>query len=189
MRFIETKIPGLIIVEPTVHRDARGFFMETFHAEKYAEAGIEKTFVQDNHSKSTRGTLRGLHAQARRPQAKLVRVMAGEVYDVAVDARRGSPTFGKWTAARLSDRNFYQVYIPVGFFHGFCVTSAEAHFEYKCADFYDPDDEIAVRWDDPDIGVQWPVEDPIVSEKDQKAPHWAEVVDKLPSDGGWRYEG
>ena len=170
MRFTALALPEVILVEPDVHRDTRGFFVETYHLEKYRAGGITGPFVQDNHSRSVRGTLRGLHAQRRRPQGKLVRAVDGEMFDVAVDIRRGSPTFGRWVAARLSGDNFQQLYVPPGFAHGFCVLSEVVHVEYKCTDFYDPADEIGLAWNDPDVGIEWPIRDPIVSDKDRRLP-------------------
>jgi len=178
-RFVETPIPGVIIVEPDVHRDARGFFLESFHAPKYREGGIRETFVQDNHSRSMRGILRGLHGQCPHPQGKLVRVIEGEVFDVAVDVRRGSPTYGRHFSAVLSAENFLQMYVPPGILHGFVVTSEAAQFEYKCTDIYNPATEFSVAWNDPAIGIEWPIEAPILSEKDQRAPLLADVGDKL----------
>ena len=170
MRFTPLALPEVILVEPDVHRDARGFFLETYHLEKYRAGGVSGPFVQDNHSRSGRGTLRGLHAQRRRPQGKLVRAVDGEMFDVAVDIRRASPTFGRWVGVRLSGENFRQLYVPAGFAHGFCVLSEVVHVEYKCTDFYDPGDEIGLAWNDPDVGIEWPVSDPIVSEKDRRLP-------------------
>lgn len=183
MKFIETDIPGVIIVDPQVFRDERGFFLETYHQDKYSRGGIDAVFVQDNHSRSQRGTVRGLHAQLRRPQGKLVRVIEGEIYDVALDIRRGSPTFGEWVAAWLSAENFRQIYIPPGFAHGFCVTSEVAHVEYKCTDFYDPESEISIQWNDPDLGIDWPHEIlsmPVLSRKDIAARPLRELMDVLP---------
>jgi dTDP-4-dehydrorhamnose 3,5-epimerase len=179
MRVIETELPGLRIVEPRVHRDDRGFFVESYHGPRYAELGIPDAFVQDNHSRSVRGTLRGLHAQFPRAQAKLVRVIEGEIYDVAVDARRGSPTYGRFIATRLSAENFRQLYVPPGFVHGFCVTSEAAQVEYKCSEVYHPEDEFSVLWNDPEIGIPWPVEDPILSERDRAAACLRDVQDRL----------
>ncbi len=176
MRFLPTELPGVVVVEPDVHRDGRGFFFEAYHAGKYRDGGIDAIFVQDNQSRSRRGTLRGLHAQLRRPQGKLVRVLEGEVFDVAVDIRPRSPSFARWVGVRLSADNFLQVYVPPGFAHGFCVTSDSAHLEYKCTAFYEPGDEIGVRWDDPDLGIRWPVAEPLVSEKDRSLPRLAEIV-------------
>ncbi|MEM7409613.1 MAG: dTDP-4-dehydrorhamnose 3,5-epimerase [Myxococcota bacterium] len=180
MRFEETIIPGVVIVHPQVFRDPRGFFLETYHAEKYAEGGIHDAFVQDNHSYSTKGTLRGLHAQNPEPQGKLLRVVEGEVFDVAVDARRGSPTYGQHVTCVLSAENFNQLYVPPGLLHGFLVTSETAHVQYKCTRLYRPKAEFSVAWNDPDLGIDWPIETPTLSEKDAKAPRLAEVQDKLP---------
>jgi dTDP-4-dehydrorhamnose 3,5-epimerase len=167
------------VVDPDVHRDARGFFLETYHQVKYAAGGITATFVQDNHSRSGRGTLRGLHAQVKRPQGKLIRVVEGEIFDVAVDIRRGSPTFGRSVAVTISGEDFRQVWIPPGFAHGFCVLSETAHVEYKCTAPYDPADEIAVLWNDPDLGIAWPIASPIVSAKDSRAARLREIADRL----------
>jgi len=178
MRVVETSLPGVVIVEPVVHRDARGFFLEVYHEDKFRAAGIDVRFVQENHSRSVRDTLRGMHWQHRRPQAKLVRVIAGEIYDVAVDIRRGSPTFGRWTAATLSADNFRQMFVPEGFAHGFCVTSAVAEVEYRCTDVYDPGGEGGIRWDDPAVGVEWPLSDPVLSDKDVRhAPLLSDRID------------
>jgi len=180
MRFVPTEIPDVLIIEPDVFRDARGFFLETFHDRKYREGGIDARFVQDNHSRSMRGTLRGLHAQRTHPQGKLIRVILGEIFDVAVDIRRGSPTFGKWVGVTLSAENFLQAWVPPGFAHGFCVTSDVAEVEYKCTDLYDPADEIGFLWNDPDVGVAWPESDPILSAKDRQAPPLREILAALP---------
>jgi dTDP-4-dehydrorhamnose 3,5-epimerase len=168
VKFLQTDLPGVMVVEPDVHRDARGFFLETFHARKYREGGIPYDFVQDNHSRSVRGTLRGLHAQRTRPQGKLVRALRGEIFDVAVDIRPGSKSFGGWTAAVLSEENFRQMFVPPGFAHGFCVLSDLAEIEYKCTDFYDRSDEIGVLWDS--AGIDWPVKEPLLSAKDAALP-------------------
>lgn len=184
LRFSETRIPGVVLVEPQVHRDARGFFLETYHARKYREGGIAGEFVQDNHSRSLRGTLRGLHCQAPpHGQGKLVRVIEGEVWDVAVDARRGSPTYGKYTAAVLSEENFHQLYVPPGLLHGFVVTSEVAQVEYKCTGLYVPEAEFSVIWNDPDLGIPWPVDQPTLSPKDAAAPRLRDVQDKLAEYG------
>jgi dTDP-4-dehydrorhamnose 3,5-epimerase len=180
MEFLPTELAGVLIIEPDVHRDARGFFLESYHARRYREAGIPELFVQDNHSRSTRGTLRGLHAQRSRPHGKLVRVIEGEVFDVAVDVRRGSPTFGRWEGVILSAENFRQCYIPPGFLHGFCVLTEAAELEYKVTDFYSPADELGVIWNDPDLAIAWPVSDPILSQKDASLPLLAEIMDALP---------
>ena len=181
MRFTPQEIPDVVLIEPDVYRDTRGFFLETWHQRKYAEGGVSGPFLQDNHSRSGRGTLRGLHAQIQRPQGKLVRVVDGEVFDVAVDIRPGSPTFGRWVGDRLSGENLRQLWIPPGFAHGFCVLSEMVHLEYKCTDFYDASDEIAIAWNDPEIGIEWPLDDPTLSAKDAAAPRLADVLDRLPA--------
>jgi len=175
MNIITTSIEGVLIIEPKVFMDNRGFFMETYNRNRYIKAGINTLFVQDNLSYSVRGTVRGLHYQVSHPQAKLVQVITGEIFDVAVDIRSGSPTFGKWTGVHLSDRHRSQLFIPEGFAHGFCVLSETAHFLYKCSEFFAPDDEGGIIWSDPDIGIDWPVEDPIVSEKDKQLQRLAEL--------------
>ena len=167
MRVLPTELPGVMIVEPRVFSDARGFFLESYHAPRYAEAGITATFVQDNHSSSAKGTIRGLHYQLRHPQAKLLRVIRGSVLDVAADIRRGSPTFGRWVGVELSAENKRQLFIPAGFGHGFCVTSDVADVEYKCSDVYVADDQHGVLWSDPTIGITWPVREPILSDSDR----------------------
>ena len=184
MKFTPQDIPDVVLIEPDVYRDTRGFFLETWHQRKYAEGGVSGPFVQDNHSRSLRGTLRGLHAQVQRPQGKLVRAVDGEVFDVAVDIRRGSPTFGRWVGDRLSGENLRQLWIPPGFAHGFCVLSEAVHLEYKCTDFYDASDEIAIAWNDPEIGIEWPLDDPTLSPKDAAAPRLAELLDHLPAGQG-----
>ncbi|MFN0152583.1 MAG: dTDP-4-dehydrorhamnose 3,5-epimerase [bacterium] len=181
MRFVSTEIAGVVVIEPQVHRDARGFFLETYHERKFREGGIDVRFVQDNHSLSSLGTLRGLHAQRTRPQGKLVRVIRGEIFDVAVDIRRGSPTFLKWTSVVLSAENFRGVYIPPGFAHGFCVTSEIAEVVYKCTDLYDPADEFGILWSDPTLGIQWPTASPSVSAKDQAASNISDILTQLRS--------
>ena|SRR5687767_1152370 len=180
MRFQPTEIPDVITIEPDVHRDARGFFLEYYNERKYREGGIRASFVQDNHSRSMYGTLRGLHAQRRSPQGKLVRAIEGEIFDVAVDVRRGSPTFGRWVGVRLSAENFKQIYVPPGFAHGFCVLSELAQVEYKVSDFYDPTDELGLLWNDPEVGIQWPVQEPLLSAKDESARRLREIMDQLP---------
>ena len=179
MKFVETPIPGVVLIEPDVFGDVRGFFLETYHAERYRENGIPLTFVQDNHSSSVRGTLRGLHAQHPRAQGKLIRAIEGEIYDVAVDARRGSPSYGRYFAALLTSENKKQLYAPPGLVHGFCVTSETAQVEYKCTEFYHPDDELSVLWNDPDLGIPWPIESPILSDKDRSAPRLKDIQDRL----------
>jgi dTDP-4-dehydrorhamnose 3,5-epimerase len=184
VKFIPTELPGVVIIEPDVYRDPRGFFLETYHRDRYAEGGVVGPFVQDNHSHSAQGTLRGLHAQTRKPQGKLVRAVQGEVFDVAVDIRRGSPTFARWVGVVLSGENFRQLYIPPGYAHGFCVLSPEVDVEYKCTDVYDPGHEMAISWKDVEIGVQWPVADPVLSGRDAKAPGLRELWDSLPQWNG-----
>jgi dTDP-4-dehydrorhamnose 3,5-epimerase len=169
MNVIRCKLAGLLIFEPKVFGDARGFFMETWNRDRYREAGLAAEFVQDNLSVSRRGILRGLHCQNPTPQGKLVSVLQGEVFDVAVDLRQNSPTFGKWEAARLSSENKRQFFIPAGFAHGFAVLSDTAMFHYKCTSFYSPKDELTIQWNDPDIGIDWPLEKPTLSERDAKA--------------------
>lgn len=177
MRVVPAEIPGVLIVEPDVYVDVRGFFLETYHADKYRAAGIADVFVQDNHSRSAGSTIRGLHLQLERPQGKLIRVIEGEIFDVAVDVRRGSPTFGKWVGVTLSADNFKQCYIPKGFAHGFAVTSGVAQVEYKCTDIYDAASEIGIAWDDPDLAIVWPVFSPVLSDRDRRHPRLAEVTD------------
>jgi dTDP-4-dehydrorhamnose 3,5-epimerase len=180
VRVVPTAIPDVLVVEPVVHADGRGFFVETYHADRYREHGIAGPFVQDNQSKSVAGTLRGLHLQLQRPQGKLVRVIEGEIFDVAVDVRRGSPTFGRWVGETLSAENFKQMFVPPGFAHGFCVVSPIAQVEYKCTDLYDPASEIGVAWNDPAIGITWPVTQPLLSPRDSKHLTLAELGDRLP---------
>lgn len=167
MKITETHLSGVVLIEPDVYADARGFFMETWHQKRYFEAGIKANFVQDNLSLSRRGILRGLHYQWPKPQGKLIQVLYGAVFDVAVDIRFGSPTFGQWVGYELSAANHRQLYIPEGFAHGFCVLSDEALFAYKCTDFYHPETEYSLRWDDPDLGIPWPVTEPLLSDKDR----------------------
>jgi dTDP-4-dehydrorhamnose 3,5-epimerase len=180
VRVVATEIPGVVVIEPDVHTDGRGFFLETYHADRYRAHGIDGPFVQDNHSRSGQGTLRGLHLQLNRPQAKLVRVIEGEIYDVAVDVRRGSPTFGRFVAVTLTADNFKQCYIPPGFAHGFCVVSPTAQVEYKCTDLYDPASEIGIAWNDPALAIPWPVKDPILSARDARHPRLADQHARLP---------
>jgi len=184
VKFLPTDLPKVVLIEPDVHRDARGFFLETWHAGRYREGGIPARFVQDNHSKSGRGILRGFHAQSRRPQGKLIRVVRGEIFDVAVDIRLGSPSFAQHVSARLTAESFRQLWVPPGFGHGFLVLSQEAEVEYKCTDFYDPEDEIGFAWNDPMVAAPWPIEDPILSDKDRKAPMLEAIEHLLP-----RFEG
>lgn len=170
MRVIETKLPGVLVLEPPVHRDERGYFVEVFHEEHYRTLGLPVRFVQDNQSRSFRGALRGLHWQWRRPQAKLVRVVVGEVFDVAVDIRRGSPSFGRWVGIRITAEDFRHVFVPEGFAHGFCVLSDWAEVLYKCTDFYDPGGESGLLWNDSAIGIEWPIAEPILSPRDAVQP-------------------
>ena len=173
MEFEPTRLPEVVLIKPRVFGDARGFFFETWHERKFAAAGIAGHFVQDNHSHSTRHTLRGLHFQIRQPQGKLVRVSRGEVFDVVVDIRRSSPHFGQWVGVLLSDTNHQMLWVPPGFAHGYLALSDEIDFLYKCTDFYAPEHERALRWDDPEIGVQWPLPAdarPVLSAKDAVAP-------------------
>jgi dTDP-4-dehydrorhamnose 3,5-epimerase len=183
LRFEQTGLPGVIVVQPDVHRDGRGFFLETYHAEKYLAGGIAGPFLQDNHSASAGGTVRGLHLQLGRPQGKLVRAIQGEIFDVAVDVRVGSPTFGRWVGVTISADDFRQCYIPPGFAHGFCVLSRTAQVEYKCTDLYDPGSEIGLAWDDPAFGISWPVREPLLSKRDQQHPRLEKLMDVLPR---WR---
>lgn len=169
MKVTQSKLEGCRIIEPRVFGDERGFFLETFQAQRYKEeAGINFEFLQDNHSRSCKGTLRGLHFQKTKPQGKLVRVVLGEVYDVAVDIREGSATFGQWEAVTLSSDNKKQFWMPPGFAHGFVVLSDTADFEYKCTEYYDPSDESTILWSDPDLDIPWPILEPTLSEKDKK---------------------
>jgi len=178
MNIITTSLEGILIVEPKAFSDRRGFFMETYNQNRYFKAGIDSIFVQDNLSYSVKGTVRGLHFQVRHPQAKLVQVLTGEIFDVVVDIRPGSVTFGKWIGIHLSDKNRHQLFIPEGFAHGICILSESAHLLYKCSDFYVPDDEGGIIWSDPDIGIKWPVDNPIISEKDSLYPKLSELTDK-----------
>jgi len=176
MNVIKTKLKDCVIIEPKVFGDERGFFLETFQADRYEDlAGISLPFVQDNHSRSSRGVLRGLHFQKTKPQGKLVRVVRGEVYDVAVDIRSGSPTYGQWEAVILSEENKTQFWVPPGFAHGFVVLSETADFEYKCTDYYDPSDERSLLWNDSDLNIPWPIDNPKLSEKDANAPLLADL--------------
>jgi len=174
MRFVETSLAGVIKITPAVHTDDRGYFMETWQSQRFRDAGIDAEFVQDNFSQSSKGTLRGLHYQIEKTQGKLVRVVSGEVFDVAVDLRKSSPSYGQWVGEVLSAENKHQLWVPQGFGHGFLVLSETAEFEYKCTDFYAPEFERSVRWDDPDIGIEWPLaadEHPVLSDKDVAAPY------------------
>ena len=175
MDVVVTPIVGVLLIKPKVWGDARGYFVETWQKDRYAAAGINWPFVQDNHSKSSYGILRGLHYQKTRPQGKLVSVSLGSVFDVAVDIRQNSPTFGSWYGVELTQENQWQLWIEPGLAHGFVVTSPFAHFHYKCTDFYCPEDEGSIRWNDPAIGITWPVSEPILSEKDCQAPFFSNV--------------
>ena len=170
MEFIQTEIPDVILVKPTVIEDHRGFFMESYHIEKFRLGGIDCTFVQDNHAKSVQNILRGLHFQVKYPQAKLIRCLKGRIFDVAVDIRKDSAYFGKWVGIELSEENKYQLYIPEGFAHGYYVMSETAEIVYKCSDIYHPEYEQGIRWDDPEIGIEWPGTEPVLSKKDIKLP-------------------
>ncbi|WP_440223159.1 dTDP-4-dehydrorhamnose 3,5-epimerase [Dokdonella sp. MW10] len=182
MKIIRTTLEGCVVVEPAVHGDARGFFYESFNAARFAEAGLPTTFVQANVSRSARGVLRGLHYQWPNPQGKLVSVLEGEVYDVAVDIRRGSPTYGHWAAAVLSAENKRHFWIPEGFAHGFVVLSEHATFTYQCTALYDRAADAAIRWDDPALAIDWPIAEPSLSDKDARAPLLADVApERLPA--------
>lgn len=182
-RFLRQSIPDVILVEPDVYRDERGFFLETWQRDRYREDGIGVEFVQDNHSCSVHGVLRGLHLQLRHPQGKLMRCVQGEVFDVVVDVRLDSPTFGTWSAATLSAENFRQLWVPPGFAHGFCVVSEQAHFEYKCTDFWVRGDEVTLAFDEPTLAIPWPVTDPNLSEKDRNGLSLAELRERLVQAG------
>lgn len=185
MKVTQTELPGVLLLEPKVFGDARGWFLETYSVTRYREAGIALPFVQDNLSRSSRGILRGLHLQEPHAQGKLVWVPDGSVFDVAVDVRVGSPTFGRWVGYELSSENHLQLWIPPGFAHGFMVTSETCLFSYKCTDLYDPPSELGVAWDDPEIGIAWPLADAALSSKDQKNPRLSQIPrDRLP-----RFEG
>ncbi|MEM7018915.1 MAG: dTDP-4-dehydrorhamnose 3,5-epimerase [Pseudomonadota bacterium] len=176
MKVTQTDIPGVVIIDPDVHGDARGFFLETFQIRRYREeAGIQEGFVQDNQSRSRHGVLRGLHFQRTYPQGKLVHVTQGEVFDVAVDIRPESPAFGRWAGVRLSEENHRQFYVPPGCAHAFVVLSETADFQYKCTDFYHPEDEGSLIWNDPDVGIEWPIDNPQLSDKDAHAPTLREL--------------
>lgn len=175
MQRVNTSLADVWELQPTVFRDARGFFIETYHQNRFDELGIHESFVQDNHSSSTKGTLRGLHYQLRRAQAKLCRVIEGEALDIAVDIRLGSPTFGKWAAVVLSAKKQNQIYVPAGFAHGFVALTESVQFLYKCSDFYDPSDEHGILWNDPNLAISWRVLDPLISDKDAKNRPLAEI--------------
>ena len=182
MKIESTPLAGVNLVTPTVHGDERGFFLETWHADRYTEAGITLPFVQDNHSRSARGILRGLHLQTEKPQGKLVQVLTGSVFDVVVDCRPDSPSFGKWHGVTLSAENHQQLWVPPGCAHGFYVLSDHADFLYKCTDYYHPESELTLAWDDPDIDVVWPIpagQEPQVSDKDRVGVSWYEMISAL----------
>ena len=170
MKITKTKIPEVLVIETDVFGDERGYFMETHHQKRYSQYGIDRNFVQDNLSFSSKNILRGLHFQQKYPQAKLITAIQGEIFDIAVDVRPTSKTFGKWVGVTLSDKNHKQFFIPEGFAHGFCVLSDMAYVYYKCSDLYHPEDEAGIYWDDPEIGIDWPVKNPVISSKDQKNP-------------------
>lgn len=174
MDVLTTEIPGLLVLRPKVFTDFRGYFMEQWSLERFQRAGLMTAFVQDNASRSKRGCIRGLHFQRKFPQGKLIQVVRGTVWDVAVDLRRDSPTFGRWNAIELSDENHLQFYLPPGMAHGLCALSEQADLIYKCTDYYHPEDEAAIRWNDPDLAIKWPISDPVLSEKDARAPFMAE---------------
>jgi dTDP-4-dehydrorhamnose 3,5-epimerase len=179
-RRLETELDGLVLLEPAVHGDERGFLVETFSAPAWRELGVEAEFVQDNHSRSHAGILRGLHFQTRPGQAKLVRCARGRIWDVAVDLRRDSPSYRRWEAHELDDALHRQLFVPAGFAHGFCVLSEIADVHYKLSSLYDPATEAGIAWDDPEVGVRWPIDDPQVSGRDRDAPRLAEIADDLP---------
>jgi dTDP-4-dehydrorhamnose 3,5-epimerase len=179
-RRLQTKLDGVVLLEPEVHGDARGFMVETYRRDGWAELGIELEFVQHNHSRSSQGTLRGLHFQTAPGQAKLVRCPRGKIFDVAVDLRRSSPTYGQWEGYELDDEAHRQLFVPAGFGHGFAVLSDVADVTYLLSSVYDPATESGIAWDDPDVGIQWPVEDPLLSERDKQAPCLSDVADALP---------
>jgi len=176
---VETSLPGVWELRPQIFRDSRGFFLETYHRVRYATLGIADSFVQDNHSSSIQGTLRGLHYQLRHPQAKLCRVVEGEALDIVVDIRLGSPHFGKWTSVVLSQDGQNQIYVPAGFAHGFLALTETVQFVYKCSDFYDASDDRGILWSDPDLGIRWDIANPLVSEKDSHHPRLREVPEEL----------
>jgi dTDP-4-dehydrorhamnose 3,5-epimerase len=179
-RLVRTQLEGLVLIEPDVHEDERGFLVETFRDDVWHDLGVETEFVQENQSRSVRGTLRGLHFQTRPGQAKLVRCLRGTVWDVAVDLRRDSATYGRWEGVELDDRSQRQVFVPVGFAHGLCVLSDVADVAYKLSGYYDPATEAGFAWNDPEVGIEWPISDPILSDRDRNAPLLAEIAPSLP---------
>jgi dTDP-4-dehydrorhamnose 3,5-epimerase len=181
-RRLDTRLDGLVLLEPAVHGDDRGFLVETFRESDWRDLGVDTAFVQQNSSRSVRGTLRGIHFQTRPGQAKLVRCSRGEIFDVAVDLRHGSPTFGQWEGYRLDDQLHRQLYLPVGFGHGFCVLSEEADVSYQLSSYFDPETEDGIAWDDPEVGIEWPVEQPLLSDRDRSAPRLAEAAGSLAFD-------
>lgn len=181
MRVETTRLLGVVVIDPVVHHDSRGFFVERYHGRTYSEHALPSAFVQDNHSQSVRGTLRGLHLQVSQLQGKLVYVLEGAIFDVAVDVRVGSPSFGQWVGVELTSNNFRQLYIPPGFAHGFCVTSEQADVLYKCTNYYLPGDEIAIRWNDPNLAIQWPISSPLLSPKDANGFNLSHVLSRLPA--------
>ena len=184
MNVLPTDLEGVYIIEPAVFGDHRGFFMETHNQKRYRDNNIDRTFIQDNLSYSSRNTLRGLHYQLPQSQAKLIQVITGEIYDVAVDIRKGSLTFGKWVGVHLSDENHRQIFVSEGFAHGFCVLSEFAHVLYKCTDFYSPEDEKGVLWSDPELSIDWPVREPVLSAKDEKY----SCLSEIPSEHLFKFE-
>ncbi|HVM32796.1 MAG TPA: dTDP-4-dehydrorhamnose 3,5-epimerase [bacterium] len=183
MRLLQEPLAGLKLIQLEPRVDSRGFFVEEYHARRLADLGVDADFVQDNRSRSSQGVLRGLHAQLQKPQGKLMRVLAGEIYDVALDGRPGSPTFGQWRGFSLKDSGFQLLYVPPGFFHGFCVLSPSADVAYQCTDYYNPGDEVGVLWNDPELGITWPLASPLLSDKDRALPPFARVKAGLT---GWK---
>ena len=181
MRIEPTRLSGVVVIDPIVHRDPRGCFVERYHVRTYSEHALPSLFVQDNHSRSVRGTLRGLHLQLSQQQGKLVYVLEGSIFDVAVDVRVGSPSFGQWVGVELTSDNFRQLYIPPGFAHGFCVTSDRADVLYKCTDYYLPGDEVTILWNDPELAIPWPISNPLLSQKDAAGFTLRQVMSRLPA--------
>jgi dTDP-4-dehydrorhamnose 3,5-epimerase len=179
-RRLDTELPGLALIEPEIHGDERGFMVETFRADAWRELGADADFVQENHSRSGKGILRGIHFQTAPGQAKLVRCARGRIWDAVVDLRRDSPTYRRWEGHDLDDERHRQLFVPIGFGHGFCVLSETADVAYKLSSYYDPATESGIAWDDPEIGIEWPISDPVLSERDRSAPRLAEVADDLP---------